>query len=117
MLLQGTDFIGCLDGGSAYHCNLEEHLSKEQYRKLMDVAVETGCSYFTFNIPNTVCPKCGHIDKRYLKVCPECGCEELDYATRVIGYMKLIRNFPEPRQIEASKRAYSNSEFIKKEDA
>lgn len=108
MRLQGTDFIGCLDGGSAYHCNLEEHLSKEQYRKLMDVAIQSGCSYYTFNVPNTIClnPECGHIDKRYLEKCPVCG-GEVDYATRVIGYMKRIKNFPEARQVEAAHRVYS----------
>ena len=34
--------------------NLEEHLSKEQYRQLLRVAATEGCNYFTFNIPNTV---------------------------------------------------------------
>lgn len=106
MYSQGKDFSGCLDGGSAYHCNLSEHLSKAQYRMLMDVAIKAGCGYFTFNVPNTVCPDCGHIDKRYLKACPICGCDHPDYATRVIGYLKLVRNFPEARQVEASKRHY-----------
>ena len=32
---------------------------------------QEGCNYFTFNIPNTVCNDCGHIDKRNLKACPE----------------------------------------------
>ena len=30
-------------------------LSKEQYMKLLKVAAQEGCNYFTFNIPNTVC--------------------------------------------------------------
>ena len=85
MKLHGNDFIGCLDGGSALHANLDNYLSKEQYRKLLDVAANLGCSYYTFNIPNTVCNECGHIDKRYLHECPECGSTNLDYATRVIG--------------------------------
>ena len=106
MKLHGNDFIGCLDGGSAYHCNLDEHLTKEQYRKLLDIAAQMGCSYFTFNVPNTVCKDCGHIDKRCLHVCPECGSTHLDYATRIIGYLKLVSNFSEARQIEASHRAY-----------
>lgn len=92
--------------GSAYHCNLDEYLSKEQYRKLLDLAADVGCSYFTFNIPNTVCRDCGNIDKRYLHVCPKCGSKNLDYATRVIGYLKLVSNFSVPRQQEAKHRAY-----------
>ena len=104
--LHGNDFIGCLDGGSALHCNLDEHLSKRQYRMLMDVAVRAGCSYFTFNIPNTICNDCGHIDKRMLRECPECKSKNLDYATRIIGYLKRVSNFSEARQEEAARRFY-----------
>ena len=110
MYLQGKDFSGCLDGGSAYHCNLDSHLSKAQYRKLMDIAIDAGCGYFTFNIPNTRCKKCGHIDKRYLHKCPVCGSEDVDYLTRVIGYLKAVSNFPENRQVEAKKRYYAKFE-------
>ena len=108
MYLQGKDFSGCLDGGSAYHCNLNEHLTKKQYRRLMDIAITSGCQYFTFNCPNTVCNDCGHIDKRYLHECPVCGSKNVDYLTRVIGYLKRVSNFSEIRQKEASKRAYEN---------
>ena len=110
MYLQGKDFSGCLDGGSAYHCNLSEHLSKKQYRMLMDIAITSGCQYFTFNCPNTVCNDCGHIDKRYLHECPQCGSKNVDYLTRVIGYLKRVSNFSEIRQKEASKRAYGKVE-------
>lgn len=94
--------------GSAYHCNLDEHLSKEQYRKLLDIAADVGCSYFTFNIPNTVCNDCGHIDKRYLHKCPKCDSTNVDFLTRVIGYLKRISNFSEARQEEAGKRFYAS---------
>ena len=105
--LHGKHYIEHLTGGSALHLNLEEHLSKAQYRQLLRVAAKEGCNYFTFNIPNTVCNDCGHIDKRYLKKCPHCGSENLDYLTRVIGYMKRISNFSEARQKEAGQRYYS----------
>ncbi len=114
---QGAGFTTECDGGAALHNNLEEHLSKHQYRLLMDVAVRAGCNYFTFNVPNTVCRKCGHISKHYLDHCEECGSTELDYATRIIGYLKLVSNFSEPRQIEASKRYYGKSEGKEEDDA
>ena len=104
--LHGKHYIEHLTGGSALHLNLEEHLTKAQYRQLLRVASIEGCNYFTFNIPNTVCNDCDHIDKRYLKKCPHCGSENLDYLTRVIGYMKRISNFSEARQKEASQRYY-----------
>ena len=105
--LHGRHYVQHLTGGSALHMNLEEHLSKAQYRQLLRVAAMEGCNYFTFNIPNTVCNDCGHIDKRYLKECPQCHSSHVDYLTRVIGYMKRVSNFSEARQKEAHRRYYS----------
>lgn len=107
--LHGHKYIEHLTGGSALHLNLEEHLSKAQYRQILKIAAMEGCNYFTFNIPNTVCNDCGHIDKRYLKKCPVCGSENLDYLTRIIGYMKRISSFSAARQAEASRRYYINA--------
>lgn len=104
--LHGEEYVKYLDGGSALHMNLEEHLTKDQYRNLLKVAATNGTNYFTFNIPNTICNDCGHIDKRYLHECPKCGSKNIDYATRIIGYLKRVSNFSEARQKEASKRYY-----------
>lgn len=105
--LHGEPYIKHLTGGSALHLNLEEHLSKDQYRQLFRVAAKEGCNYFTYNIPNTVCNKCGHIDKRYLHKCPVCGSEDVDYMTRIIGYLKRVSNFSMARQNEAHRRFYA----------
>ncbi|VBB46051.1 Anaerobic ribonucleoside-triphosphate reductase [uncultured Paludibacter sp.] len=109
--LHGRKYIERLTGGSALHMNLEEHLSKSQYRQLLRVAAVEGCNYFTFNIPNTICNDCSCIDKRYLKQCPKCGSQNVDYLTRIIGYMKRVSNFSAPRQIEATKRFYGNLNY------
>lgn len=111
--LHGRKYIEHLTGGSALHMNLEEHLSKEQYRQLLKVAAREGCNYFTFNIPNTICNDCGHIDKRYLGECPECHSKNVDYATRIIGYMKRVSCFSMPRQKEAARRYYSKASSLK----
>ena len=106
--MHGAPYIEHLTGGSALHMNLDEHLSKAQYRQLLRIAAKEGCNYFTFNIPNTICNECGHIDKRYLKKCPHCGSENVDYMTRIIGYLKRVSNFSEARQKEAARRFYAN---------
>ncbi len=105
--LHGKKYIEHLTGGSALHMNLDEHLSKGQYAHLLRVATQEGCNYFTFNIPNTVCNDCGNIDKHNLKECPKCGSDNIDYLTRVIGYMKRVSNFSQARQKEAQKRHYA----------
>lgn len=110
MKLHGKEYVQYLDGGSALHANLNEHLSKEQYRALMSVAAECGCNYFTYNIKNTCCEDCGHIDKNTLEECPVCGSKNLSYLTRVIGYLKKTSSFSEPRQIEEHARFYAKNE-------
>lgn len=108
-ILHGNKLTQYLDGGSANHVNLQEHLTKKQYQIIMQDAIKTGCSYFTFNVRNTICNKCGYIDKHTLTKCPKCGSEDIDYATRIIGYLKRVSKFSEARQKEAAKRYYGNA--------
>ena len=104
--LHGEEYVKYLDGGSALHMNISEHLSKEQYRQLLNTAAHYGTNYFTFNCRNTVCNDCGYISKDTLEVCPKCGSRNLDYLTRVIGYLKRVSSFSEMRQEEAHHRFY-----------
>lgn len=111
--LHGDEYVKYLDGGSALHMNIQEHLSKEQYRQLLNVAAHYGTNYFTFNCRNTVCNDCGYISKDTLTVCPKCGSHNLDYLTRVIGYLKRVSSFSEMRQEEASHRYYAQDRLPK----
>ena len=104
--LHGREFTGTLDGGVGLHCNLEEHLSKKQYEYLIDYAVEVGCSYFTFNIPNCQCDDCGYIEKHHFDICPKCGCKETTDWTRIIGYLRPVPKFDKERYKEALTRVY-----------
>lgn len=108
-ILHGKQTSSYCDGGSALHCNLEEHLSKEQYLKLIDFAIQEGTNYFTFNIPNSKCEDCGYIVKAPINVCPKCNSEHITQYTRIIGYLRPITSFSKDRQIEASKRIYSKN--------
>lgn len=105
-ILHGRQTYQYTDGGSALHCNLDDHLSKQQYLKLIDFAIEQGTSYFTFNIPNSKCDKCGYITKHPICKCPKCGSEDITQYTRVIGYIRPIKAFGNDRQVEAANRVY-----------
>lgn len=109
MILHGSDYIGdYLDGGSAAHINLSEHLSLEQNKKMLKFAAENGCQYFTYNVPNCECESCGFIAKQPFDKCPKCGeTEHIALWDRVIGYLTKIRNWSEGRQIEQKTRIYS----------
>ena len=107
-ILQGGEIAKSCSGGQAVHCNLEDHLSKEQYLKLIDFAIAEGTNYFTFNIPNSQCDDCGFITKHPIKECPKCHSKNITQWTRTIGYLRPIKSFDYYRQIEANKRVYSN---------
>lgn len=106
-ILHGRQTYQYTDGGSAAHINLEDHLSKEQYLKLIDFAIQEGTNYFTFNIPNSKCEDCGFITKHPITECPKCGSKNITQYTRVIGYLRPIKAFGSDRQIEAAKRVYA----------
>ena len=110
-ILHGRQTYQFTDGGSAAHINLEEHLSKEQYLKLIDFAIKEGTSYFTFNIPNSKCEDCKYIVKAPIKVCPKCGSEHITQYTRIIGYLRPLTSFGKDRLIEAKKRTYSSNPY------
>lgn len=107
-ILHGRQTYQYTDGGSAAHINLEDHLSKEQYLKLIDFAIANGTNYFTFNIPNSKCDDCGYITKHPITECPKCHSNHITQYTRVIGYLRPIKSFGKDRQIEASHRTYSD---------
>lgn len=107
-ILHGHQTYQYTDGGSAAHINLEVHLSKEQYLKLIDFAIANGTNYFTFNIPNSKCEDCGKIIKRPIDTCPCCGSHNITQYTRVIGYLRPTKAFGSDRQQEARNRIYSD---------
>ena len=110
MVLHGSNYIGdYLDGGSAAHINLSEHLSLKQNKKLLKFAAENGCQYFTYNVPNAECQDCGFITKVPIKKCPKCGSTHIDLYDRIIGYLTRINNWTEGRQIEQKSRIYSKT--------
>lgn len=104
--LHGKEVSQYCDGGTALHLALEEYPSIETYRKLLKVAVKSGCPYFCTNVKITICKDCGYINKHTKNYCIKCGSKNIDYATRIIGYLKVISNFSKDRQIEESKRYY-----------
>lgn len=104
--LHGRDINMYTDGGQACHINLDTHLSKEQYLKLLDVAKNEGCNYFTFNIPISECKECNHIVNAPIKECPICHSKDIRYYTRIIGYLTAVDNWSIDRQKEFKHRKY-----------
>lgn len=110
MDLHGKEMMQYLDGGSALHLNLEEKLTTEGFLKLINAAARSGCNYWCVNVKLTICNDCEHIDKRTQYRCSNCASENVDHATRVIGYLKRISAFSDARQKEAAKRFYHSTQ-------
>lgn len=104
--LYGAPITGNLDGGSALHLNLGQLLSKPQAMNLFELCRVNGVPYWTTNVKCTICNDCGYIDMETRKQCKKCHSTNLDYGTRIIGYLKRISNFSKDRQEEAAKRFY-----------
>lgn len=104
--LYSKDIVQYLDGGSALHLNLEQMLSWEQFMHLYKLCSKYGVQYWTTNVLCTICNECGYINTDTENHCVKCGSTDVDYGTRVIGYLKRISNFSEARQKEAGKRFY-----------
>lgn len=107
--LHGKENTQWLDGGSACHLNMEQLMSKEQAYDLICIAGKLGVNYWTFNVLMTVCNDCGFINVNTENHCTKCGSKDIDYATRVIGYLKRISSFSEARQKEAGLRIYNRA--------
>ncbi len=110
--MQGGEIAKSIDGGQASHINLEDNLSKEQYTKLLEYAVQVGNNYITFNVPQTQCDDCGFIAKHPFKKCPKCGSEKATLWTRIIGYLRPIKAWSKSRQIEGLKREFTEKNKV-----
>lgn len=110
--MQGGEVAKSIDGGQASHINLEDNLSKEQYAKLLEYAVQVGNSYITFNVPQTQCDDCGFIAKHPFKKCPKCGSEKVTLWTRIIGYLRPIKAWSKARQLEGLKREFTEKNKV-----
>lgn len=104
--LHGSDISQYLDGGAACHLNLEQVPSFFQALQLIKAACKLGVPYWTTNVLCTICNDCGRISPDTRKTCNYCGSTNLDYGTRIIGYLKPLSSFSEGRQKEALKRFY-----------
>lgn len=107
--LHGKENTQWLDGGSACHLNMEQLMSKEQAYDLICMAGKMGVNYWTFNVLMTLCNDCGFINVNTENHCTKCGSKDIDYATRVIGYLKRISSFSTERQKEAGLRIYNKA--------
>lgn len=112
--LYSSDILENLDGGSAYHMNLDMIPDKEQWEMIVNYLSKVGCNYWCYNVLATCCenPECGYINKNTETYCVKCGSNNITYASRVIGYLTKISAWSIDRQKEGGLRYYHNINAI-----
>jgi ribonucleoside-triphosphate reductase len=105
-ILHGKEITQYLDGWSALHLNLDELLTKENAINILRISAKTWCNYFCTNVKSTICNDCKFINKETKQMCTKCWSKDIDYATRIIWYLKRISAFSKPRQEESKERFY-----------
>lgn len=104
--MHGGRISAASDGGQGCHINLDTHLSSEQYKQVMAAARKYKCNYLTFNISISECKSCGHVVNGPVDKCPICGSADIDYWTRIIGFLRPISTWGKERQDEFWKRYF-----------
>lgn len=106
MILHGSNVCGSLDGGQALHDNEAYSGTFDSYMLKFTNLITTGCNYYTANVKETCCNSCGKNDPDTHDSCPSCGSKDIDYATKIVGYVKRVKAFSEPKQAEEKARHY-----------
>lgn len=81
------------DGGAAVILTWSTVIIPTASGKLIELAAKKGVPYWTTNVLCTICKDCERIDPVTRQTCKYCGSKNLDYGTRVIGYLKPISSF------------------------
>lgn len=95
--MHSDKYLGGMDGGSACHINLKKPLSQDAYKRLLKYSAAVGTHYITFNVVNSICTKCGHIEMEDVECCPVCG-GKVDNTTKIIGYRTNLNSWSAPRK-------------------
>jgi len=73
----------------------------EKVAKLMIyIAENTNIVYYSFVPVQTVCYNCGKYFVGYYERCPECGSDNIDNFSRIVGYYTSIRRWNPGRAAE-----------------
>lgn len=106
LAIHGAEVSQYLDGGAACHLNLEQTLTFANAKHLIETAARLGVPYWTTNVLCTICNECGYINVDTRTECIRCHSTNIDYGTRIIGYLKRISNFSKGRRKETVMRSY-----------
>lgn len=100
------DFFDILDGGNVHHIFLTEYHSDYKGLKefAMNIIKNTKIGYFDFTKILTVCNECYHVETGERDSCLNCNSKNIDYISRITGYMSNLKSWNEAKKQEFKDR-------------
>jgi len=105
------DFFDILDGGNIHHIFLSEYNSDYKGLKefAMNVIKNTKIGYFSFTKILTACKDCYHVEQSKLDSCTLCNSKNVDYISRITGYLSNLQSWNEAKKQEFEDRNLYNA--------
>jgi ribonucleoside-triphosphate reductase len=107
-------FFPIVDGGNIMHIFLGEGYPDPRGVKnlAMQIAMNTQTGYYAFTKDMTVCLDCSHVTMGLREACEKCGSKNLDYISRITGYLQAVSGWNEGKKQELLDRMrYGVNEF------
>ncbi|MDI6811147.1 MAG: anaerobic ribonucleoside-triphosphate reductase [archaeon] len=95
-------FFPIVDGGNIMHIFLGEGYPDPQGIKslVLKIAKNTQTGYYAFTKDMTVCMDCSHVSMGLIEECEKCGSKNLDYISRITGYLQAVSGWNEGKKQE-----------------
>lgn len=107
-------FFPIVDGGNIMHIWLGEGKPDPEglQEMAMYIAKNTQTGYFAFTRDMTVCKDGGYVASGLLDKCPKCGSENVNYLSRITGYLQDVDGWNQGKKQELlDRKRYSQREF------
>jgi len=107
-------FFPIVDGGNIMHIFLGEGYPDPRGVKslAMKIAETTQTGYYAFTKDMTVCKDCAHVTMGLIEACEKCNSDNLDYISRITGYLQAVSGWNEGKKQELKDRMrYGGNEF------
>ena len=101
-----------LTGGGIVHLTIGERVTSEQALHLIKYAVKSCCEHFALNLVHSICED-GHVSEGKNEKCPVCGKSIVDYALRIVGFLRPMSTWSVERRQEGLMRHIIQNNTIK----
>lgn len=106
-----SKYNSLITGGMITHIQVGSQTTATQNEKIIRYAVEKGTEHFAINRIFSRCNKCEHTHDGKQKVCENCGSDDLDNYTRIVGFLTNVNKdwSKVRREWEFDRRTFTDS--------